>query len=174
MLFAQLSHSFSEPVFSETANMKFTIATLVLASVAYSQTIASEQAMLPSCSLTCLQNAITGAGCSITDYTCQCGAQKNAITTAATPCIIGACTTNDALSKSISPSHHITCHISNNHNRGSKHHQRNLYSRRRSTRLFWLINRHLSPIIIDIRCIIGFYHWFLRLISHLKRFLKRC
>ncbi|CZR59806.1 related to CCW14 Secretory Stress Response protein 1 [Phialocephala subalpina] len=77
--------------------MKFAAAALVLASAAYSQTIADEVAMLPSCSLTCLQNAITGAGCSTTDYSCQCGSAKSTITTSATPCILGACSTNDAL-----------------------------------------------------------------------------
>lgn len=78
--------------------MKFAIATLVLASVAYSQTIASEQAMLPSCALSCLETAITGAGCSVTDYNCQCNDKKNAITASATPCILKACSTSDALS----------------------------------------------------------------------------
>ncbi|KUJ12764.1 uncharacterized protein LY89DRAFT_542272, partial [Mollisia scopiformis] len=77
--------------------MKFSVAVLCLASVAYSQTIASELAKLPTCSITCLHNAISGAGCSLTDYTCQCGTAKSAITTAATPCIISACSTSDAL-----------------------------------------------------------------------------
>ncbi|KAE8442253.1 hypothetical protein EG329_003513 [Mollisiaceae sp. DMI_Dod_QoI] len=77
--------------------MKYSIAALVWASVAYSQTIQSEMALLPQCGLTCLTNASTSAGCSITDYACICGTKKNTITQSATPCILGTCSTSDAL-----------------------------------------------------------------------------
>lgn len=79
--------------------MKFTLATLALASVVYSQSIASEVAMLPACALTCLAPAITSAGCGLTDYACQCGTANAAIATSATPCIITGCSSDDALSK---------------------------------------------------------------------------
>lgn len=80
--------------------MQFTYAAIsaLLASVAYSQTIASELAQLPSCSLTCISTAVTGAGCTLTDYACQCGTGKDAITKAATPCIAAACSASDSLS----------------------------------------------------------------------------
>jgi hypothetical protein len=79
--------------------MLFKLATLAsILVVALAQDIASEVAKLPSCSLTCLTDAISGAGCSLTDYACQCGSAKNAITKAATPCIAKACSTGDTLS----------------------------------------------------------------------------
>lgn len=83
------------------AKMRFlyTAITSLLASVAFSQSISSEVSQLPSCSLSCLTSAITGAGCGLTDYACQCGSAKAAITTSATPCLLKACSTSDALSK---------------------------------------------------------------------------
>ncbi|TGO09131.1 hypothetical protein BTUL_0178g00170 [Botrytis tulipae] len=79
--------------------MQFTYAAIsaLLASVAYSQSIASEVAQLPSCALACLSTASSGAGCSITDFACQCGDAKNAITKAATPCIAAGCSASDTL-----------------------------------------------------------------------------
>ncbi|KAM0141767.1 hypothetical protein ACHAO1_001606 [Botrytis cinerea] len=80
--------------------MQFTYAAIsaLLASVAYSQTVASEVAQLPSCALACLSTASSGAGCSITDFACQCGDAKDAITKAATPCIAAGCSAADTLS----------------------------------------------------------------------------
>ncbi|KAL3424565.1 hypothetical protein PVAG01_03847 [Phlyctema vagabunda] len=76
---------------------KVTLAS-VFAAVAYSQTIADQVAQLPSCSLVCLSDAAAASNCAITDYACQCGDAKDAITAAATPCIVGACTdTSDIL-----------------------------------------------------------------------------
>lgn len=79
--------------------MKFSIVAVasLFASVAYSQTIASEVAQIPSCALTCLTTAITGAGCGLSDYACQCGTAKDSITTSATPCVLSKCATSDAL-----------------------------------------------------------------------------
>ncbi|RDW58047.1 hypothetical protein BP6252_13458 [Coleophoma cylindrospora] len=74
-----------------------TLLVSILASIACAQTIADEVALLPSCSLTCLSNAATSNGCGITDYTCQCGSANSAITASATPCIVGACSSSDAL-----------------------------------------------------------------------------
>ena len=91
------SHSFS---IIPAAKMKFSVVAVasLFASVAYSQTIASEVAQLPSCALTCLTTAITGAGCGVSDYACQCGSAKSSITSAATPCVVSKCAISDALS----------------------------------------------------------------------------
>ncbi|QSZ36711.1 hypothetical protein DSL72_006594 [Monilinia vaccinii-corymbosi] len=67
----------------------------LLASVAYSQSVGSEVAQLPSCALSCLANASTAAGCGIADYACQCGDAQSAITKSATPCITAACDSKD-------------------------------------------------------------------------------
>ncbi|TVY30557.1 hypothetical protein LHYA1_G000549 [Lachnellula hyalina] len=79
--------------------MKLTYTTVIaiLAAVAQTQSIADLTASLPACSLTCLQTAITGAGCSITDNACQCGSAKAGITSSATPCLLKACQVSDAL-----------------------------------------------------------------------------
>ncbi|TVY40230.1 hypothetical protein LSUB1_G004004 [Lachnellula subtilissima] len=79
--------------------MKVTYTTVIaiLAAVAQAQSIADLTASLPACSLTCLQTAITGAGCSITDNACQCGSAKAGITSSATPCLLKACQVSDAL-----------------------------------------------------------------------------
>jgi hypothetical protein len=70
-----------------------------LASVAYSQTIAELTAELPTCAFDCLETAVTGAGCGITDSSCQCGPEMAAISKVALPCILKACSTAEALSK---------------------------------------------------------------------------
>ncbi|TVY51130.1 hypothetical protein LCER1_G005811 [Lachnellula cervina] len=75
----------------------YTALTAILAAVSQAQSIADLTAELPSCSLTCLQTAITGAGCSTTDNACQCGSKKAGITSSATPCILKACQVSDAL-----------------------------------------------------------------------------
>ncbi|KAM3075350.1 hypothetical protein ACMFMF_006025 [Clarireedia jacksonii] len=92
-------HTFVVRYQHATAIMKFSYAaiTAVLASVAYSQSVGDIVATLPSCSLTCLTTAIAGAGCGLTDYACQCGSAKDAITKAATPCVAAGCSTSDAL-----------------------------------------------------------------------------
>ncbi|KAH8795868.1 hypothetical protein F5882DRAFT_458949 [Hyaloscypha sp. PMI_1271] len=79
--------------------MKFSILAVasMLAGVVYSQSIQGDVAQLPSCSLSCLSNTIVGAGCSITDYACQCGSLRPAIASQATPCIVKACNITDAL-----------------------------------------------------------------------------
>lgn len=81
--------------------MKFSILAVasMLAGVVYSQSIQGDVAQLPSCSLTCLSNAVVSAGCSITDYACQCGSMRPAIASQATPCIVKACNITEALSK---------------------------------------------------------------------------
>jgi len=70
----------------------------ILAAVAHSQTIARAVALLPACALTCLAPAIAAAGCSITDYACQCGPAMNAIAKQATPCIAAGCSNSETLS----------------------------------------------------------------------------
>ncbi|PMD25297.1 hypothetical protein NA56DRAFT_699216 [Hyaloscypha hepaticicola] len=79
--------------------MRFSILAIAsaLASVVDSQTIQQDTAKLPSCSLSCLSNAITTNDCSITDYVCQCGPHRAAISQAATPCIVASCNTTEAL-----------------------------------------------------------------------------
>jgi hypothetical protein len=106
--------------------MKFSFAAVasLLASVAYSQTIASEVAQIPSCALSCLTTAITGAGCGLTDYACQCGSSKDAITKAATPCVVSSCSTSDALSMFLP--NKLIGH-SNKLHRGAKRCERDLY-----------------------------------------------
>ncbi|KAG4033781.1 hypothetical protein MFRU_004g02840 [Monilinia fructicola] len=82
--------------------MQFTYTAIftLFASVAYSQSIASEVAQLPSCALSCLATAATSAGCGLTDYACQCGDAKAAITKSGTPCIVAACSASDVLTVS--------------------------------------------------------------------------
>ena len=79
--------------------MYFTYAAIaaLLASAAYAQSIDSEVAQLPSCALTCLSTASSSAGCTLTDFACQCGSAKDAITKSATPCVAAACSPADAL-----------------------------------------------------------------------------
>jgi hypothetical protein len=84
-----------------TTNMRFSIVAIacVLASLVSSQTISQDTGKIPLCSLSCLSNAITNNGCSLTDYVCQCGAHRSAISQSATPCIVSSCNTTEALSK---------------------------------------------------------------------------
>ncbi|KAB8295178.1 hypothetical protein EYC80_007104 [Monilinia laxa] len=82
--------------------MQFTYTAIftLFASVAYSQSIASEVAQLPSCALSCLATAATSAGCGLADYACQCGDAKDAITKSGTPCIVAGCSASDVLAVS--------------------------------------------------------------------------
>ncbi|ESZ98479.1 hypothetical protein SBOR_1141 [Sclerotinia borealis F-4128] len=82
--------------------MQFTYAAIsaLLASVAYSQSVASEMAKLPSCALICLSTAISSAGCSFADHACQCGPAKDDITKSATPCIASSCSATDSMTAS--------------------------------------------------------------------------
>ena len=86
-----------------TTNMRFSIvaAVLFLARAVYSQSISQDTAQLPSCSLSCLSNAIISVGCSLTDYVCQCGAHRAAIAAQGVPCIVNSCNTTEALSESM-------------------------------------------------------------------------
>lgn len=65
------------------------------------QTIAQEISALPSCSLTCLSNAIASAGCGHTDYACQCGSAKGIIQNTAATCLYNVCSPSDVSSKSL-------------------------------------------------------------------------
>jgi hypothetical protein len=77
----------------------FTIASLALASVAAGQSLAD----LPSCALTCLNDAVKqSTSCAATDLACICK-QFDAIQGAAAGCILGACGQDVALSE-LSPS----------------------------------------------------------------------
>ncbi|KAK0102220.1 hypothetical protein ONS95_005844 [Cadophora gregata] len=62
-----------------------------------SQSASSLVAQLPSCAISCLASASTTNGCGISDYACQCGAKKADITKTATPCVLSACSQDDAL-----------------------------------------------------------------------------
>ncbi|PBP21744.1 hypothetical protein BUE80_DR007561 [Diplocarpon rosae] len=79
--------------------MKFSVTTVavILASVASAQSIADLTAQIPACAQTCLGTAITGAGCEVADKACQCGSNMAAITKSATPCVISACSSTEAL-----------------------------------------------------------------------------
>jgi len=77
--------------------MKFSFAALtLLASVVYAQTIASEVAQIPSCALSCLTTAVSESGCGLGDYSCQCGAVKDDINSAVTPCVQEKCAMSDS------------------------------------------------------------------------------
>jgi hypothetical protein len=79
--------------------MRFTAAafTALLATSAYAASIADLVAQIPACAVTCVAEASTAAGCGITDYECQCGPKKEDITSGATPCVLGACTPEEAV-----------------------------------------------------------------------------
>ena len=96
----------------------------LLASVASSLTLVNVVSQLPSCSLSCLTKAISGAGCGLTDYACQCGLAKSAIATVVGPCLVKACSASDVLSML----HHVLNQVNKAliPDRGSKHHQRYL------------------------------------------------
>ncbi|KAH6701392.1 hypothetical protein BKA61DRAFT_205193 [Leptodontidium sp. MPI-SDFR-AT-0119] len=69
----------------------------ISATLVASQSASSFVAQLPSCAISCLASASTANGCGISDYACQCGAKKDDITKAATPCVLSACSQDDAL-----------------------------------------------------------------------------
>lgn len=69
--------------------MKFTLATLALAGAAAAQVDA-----VPSCAKDCIDAAIVDHGCAATDYACAC-AQMEEIAASASPCVIGACSSDD-------------------------------------------------------------------------------
>lgn len=80
--------------------MKFTVAaaaTMVFAGLASAQ--------IPSCAQPCLTSAISSATkCSASDLACQCEpANQQAITTAATSCVLSACGQTEALRMSQIP-----------------------------------------------------------------------
>ncbi|KAF2114260.1 hypothetical protein BDV96DRAFT_112810 [Lophiotrema nucula] len=66
--------------------MKYTSTILALAAVTVAQTISD----LPSCSLACVANGVTGVDCSITDFECACG-KADQLTPSVTPCVQQAC-----------------------------------------------------------------------------------
>lgn len=67
--------------------MKYTLTLAAIAAIATAQTIAD----LPTCSITCVANGVTGVGCGLTDFACSC--QKAAeLTPLVTPCVQEACT----------------------------------------------------------------------------------
>ncbi|KAF2758012.1 hypothetical protein EJ05DRAFT_374171 [Pseudovirgaria hyperparasitica] len=72
--------------------MKATFVLAALAVAVAGQTTAD----IPSCALQCLATSITGAGCSVEDQACSCE-KTDAITTTATPCVLAACSIDDAL-----------------------------------------------------------------------------
>ncbi|KAJ5051919.1 uncharacterized protein L3040_001682 [Drepanopeziza brunnea f. sp. 'multigermtubi'] len=80
--------------------MKFSIAIVfaIVASLVSSQSVSSLVAQLPSCAISCLATASSSVGCGISDYTCQCGLNKDAVTSAATFCVVSSCSSTDALS----------------------------------------------------------------------------
>lgn len=82
--------------------MQFSNAIIVafLAATAYSQSVSDLVAEIPSCAVTCLATAASGAGCGIDDFECQC-ADIKAITAAATPCVLDGCKGDDPISKLI-------------------------------------------------------------------------
>ncbi|EKD16939.1 uncharacterized protein L3040_006225 [Drepanopeziza brunnea f. sp. 'multigermtubi'] len=69
--------------------MQFSI--VVMAALA---SLASAQSMdgIPTCALQCLAQAVVTGGCEASDQACQCGPAREAITAAATPCLLSACT----------------------------------------------------------------------------------
>lgn len=57
---------------------------------------------LPSCSLACFQTGIAATSCKVADYACQRDATNmETINNIATPCLVKACSSADAESKSI-------------------------------------------------------------------------
>jgi hypothetical protein len=50
---------------------------------------------MPACATTCFATAIPAAKCGLTDYVCQCGSGKAAITASVTPCIMSTCNAAD-------------------------------------------------------------------------------
>lgn len=65
---------------------------------AASSDVTSLVSQLPSCSTACLADGASSAGCSSTDYSCQCENQ-DAITTNSSSCISTSCSVSDISSK---------------------------------------------------------------------------
>lgn len=49
---------------------------------------------LPTCSLTCIVNGVSGVGCSATDFACSCGKSAQ-LSASVTPCVQSACSAAD-------------------------------------------------------------------------------
>jgi hypothetical protein len=75
-----------------------TLPVLALFSLAAAQTITEEVAKIPACAKPCIDAAVKDAGCSLTDFACQCGSKKNDITAGATGCVSTSCQGNDITS----------------------------------------------------------------------------
>jgi hypothetical protein len=71
----------------------------LLATAAYAQDVATLVGQIPACAINCLTPAITAAGCTLTDYACQCGKGHDAILSGSATCISTGCSTDDVLSK---------------------------------------------------------------------------
>ncbi|ORY69079.1 uncharacterized protein BCR38DRAFT_521975 [Pseudomassariella vexata] len=74
-----------------------TLAISAFAALATAASVSDLISELPSCSTDCLQSAATEAGCSETDYSCQCGKTTD-IRAAALTCLATACETSELLS----------------------------------------------------------------------------
>ncbi|KAF1978963.1 hypothetical protein BU23DRAFT_563829 [Bimuria novae-zelandiae CBS 107.79] len=66
--------------------MKYTFTLAALAALSAAQSIAD----LPTCSLSCVVEGVSGIGCSATDFACSCSKAAE-LTPAITPCVQGAC-----------------------------------------------------------------------------------
>lgn len=69
--------------------MKFSIATLALASAVVAQVDS-----VPSCAKPCIDKAIKANGCDVDDYACAC-ADMDAIANSAAGCVAGACSQDE-------------------------------------------------------------------------------
>lgn len=63
-----------------------------------SSDVTSLVAQLPTCSVSCLDQGATSAGCGTSDYSCQCEKQE-AITANATSCLASSCALSNITSK---------------------------------------------------------------------------
>lgn len=63
-----------------------------------SSDVTSLVAKLPKCSVSCLDDGATSAGCGTSDYSCQCEKQQ-AIATNATSCLTASCALANITSK---------------------------------------------------------------------------
>lgn len=80
--------------------MQFTNALLLAAFASgISAQLPAAAANLPPCSLACLTKAFASNDVEITDVASQCGAKKQAIQEDATPCVLKACSIQDAMSE---------------------------------------------------------------------------
>ncbi|KAI1327191.1 hypothetical protein F5Y16DRAFT_199619 [Xylariaceae sp. FL0255] len=71
-----------------------TALTIVFATAATAQSIPQLVSQIPSCAVSCIDNAATSAGCSTTDYSCQCN-KIETITSNSLPCVQKACSSAD-------------------------------------------------------------------------------